>query len=403
MFNLLGVILVHIMVFSEKCRQYYRRHVEFTIQDVGLGSLLRLGECLMYHISVYINYVNSLQYTSGPKDVVLVLDVSGSMENYGRLELAKRAAITVIETLTVADRVAIVAFSEEARQIGGYDSLIRTTYENKQLLIHAIDELTSDGPTNFMAAFEVAFDAIDNTIKKEASSGCNNIAILFMTDGKISSGQFDVIELVNSYTNHIATEHGMDTTIFTFSLGETADHEVTKSLACSTGGIWTPVSDYTDDLIDAMSSYYKLYTLGLGEGSNEDFAAWVEPYEFHNPKGKIGTTISAPAFDRSVNPPIFIGVVGIDMYMDALEEVLLEDAMSSTMLQRFVMLSTARCPDIQLSECELDGLRFSGGGEEAKCGVCNSTSYTGIVPEQCEMMGDYPKNLWENTESECFF
>ena len=162
-----------------------------------------------------------------------------------------------------------------------------------------------------MAAFEVAFDAIDNTIKKEASSGCNNIAILFMTDGKISSGQFDVIELVNSYTDHIATEHGMDTTIFTFSLGETADHEVTKTLACSTGGIWTPVSDYTDDLIDAMSSYYKLYTLGLGEGNNEDFAAWVEPYEFHNPKGKIGTTVSVPVFDRSVNPPLFLGVVGV--------------------------------------------------------------------------------------------
>ena len=345
---------------------------------------------------------NSFQSNSGPKDVVLVLDVSGSMENYGRLELAKRAAITVIETLTVADRVAIVAFSEEAQQIGGYDSLIRTTYENKQLLIQAINELTSGGPTNFMAAFEVAFDAIDKTIQIEASSGCNNIAILFMTDGKISSGQSDVIELVNSYTNHIAAEHGMDTTIFTFSLGETADHEVTKSLACSTGGIWTPVSDYTDDLIDAMSSYYKLYTLGLGEGNNKDFAAWVEPYEFHNPKEKIGTTISVPVFDRSVNPPIFIGVVGVDMYMDALEEVLEEDAMSSTMLQRFVMLSTARCPDIQLTECELDALRFSGGGEEAKCGVCDSTSYTSLLPQQCEMMGDYPSNLWQNTESECF-
>lgn len=120
---------------------------------------------------------NSFQYISGPKDVVLVLDVSGSMENYGRLELAKRAAITVIETLTVADRMAIVTFSEEAQQIGGYDSLIRTTYENKQLLIQVINDLVSDGPTNFINAFQVAFNAIDNTIKKEASSGCNNIAI----------------------------------------------------------------------------------------------------------------------------------------------------------------------------------------------------------------------------------
>lgn len=37
--------------------------------------------------------------SSGPKDVVIVLDVSGSMSQYGRLDLAKEAAETVINTL----------------------------------------------------------------------------------------------------------------------------------------------------------------------------------------------------------------------------------------------------------------------------------------------------------------
>ena len=127
----------------------------------------------------------------------MVLDISGSMDQYGRLDLAKRAAITVIETLTVADRVAVISFSDEAQQIGGYDSLIRTTHENKQLLIQAINKLVPDGPTNFAAAFQTTFDAIDRTIRDEATSGCN-IAVLFMTDGKNTKGQFDVIELVNN-------------------------------------------------------------------------------------------------------------------------------------------------------------------------------------------------------------
>ena len=191
--------------------------------------------------------------SSGPKDVVLILDISGSMDQYGRLDLAKRAAITVIETLTVADRVAIITFSDEARVVGGYDKLIRTTNENKVLLIQAINELVPDGPTNFMAAFETAFDSLDKTIRDEATSGCN-IAVLFMTDGKITDGQFDVIELVNERTKQIANEFDRKTTIFTFSLGQAADHEVTKSIACSTGGIWTSVDDLSEDLIDAMSS-----------------------------------------------------------------------------------------------------------------------------------------------------
>mmetsp|Transcript_28667 Transcript_28667/g.52979 ORF Transcript_28667/g.52979 Transcript_28667/m.52979 type:complete len:654 (+) Transcript_28667:127-2088(+) len=338
--------------------------------------------------------------SSGPKDVVLVIDVSGSMEDYGRMDIAKEAAITIVETLTVADRVAVVSFSSRAAQIGGFNSLIRATNENKERLIKAIKNLDANEATNFYDAFNTAFNALDKTIRSESTSGCN-IAILFMTDGQISEGPGanEVIKLVNDRTGQLSATFDRNATLFTFSLGQQADHAVTKSIACSTNGIWTPVDDFTGDLVTAMSSYYKLFALGLGEGGNEDFTAWVEPYEFTNPAGKMGTTVSAPVYDRSVKPPLFLGVVAVDSYMDTLEQVLGEDATSSTMLQRFVLLSTARCPKLGLTECELDALRFLGGGEEATCGVCNST-YTGIVPEKCPFQSDLPNNLWHNTDME---
>ncbi|GAX26339.1 hypothetical protein FisN_16Lu180 [Fistulifera solaris] len=47
--------------------------------------------------------------SSGPKNIVLVLDKSGSMQG-ARMSLMKEAAIRVIETLTISDRVAIVVF-----------------------------------------------------------------------------------------------------------------------------------------------------------------------------------------------------------------------------------------------------------------------------------------------------
>ena len=151
-------------------------------------------------------------------------------------------------------------------------------------MIEAITDLQADGATNFYAAFDAAFNAIDQTIKDEDTSGCN-VAVLFMTDGQITDGpgENEVINLVKERTGEIATK----TTIFTFSIGNQADHKVTKSIACSTNGIWTPVDDFTDDLVTAMSSYYKLYALGLGEGDNGDWVAWVEPYEFHT-GGKDG-------------------------------------------------------------------------------------------------------------------
>ncbi|KAL3826889.1 hypothetical protein ACHAXA_000857 [Cyclostephanos tholiformis] len=336
--------------------------------------------------------------SSGPKDVVLVLDVSGSMEDYGRMDIAKEAAITVVGTLTVADRFAVITFSSNASQLGGYTGLIRATIENQNQLVQAIKELKPQGGTNFNNAFANAFDALDETIRNEATSGCN-IAILFMTDGQVSEGPgaVEVISLVNERTKQLEMNFSRKTTIFTFSLGKEADHTITKTIACNTGGIWTPVSDVYGDLISAMSAYYKLFALGLGVGGNEDFAAWVEPYKFYT-RGVIGTTVSVPVYDRSVTPPLFLGVVAVGWDMSAIKQILGEEATSSTMLERFVARSTALCPKIELSACELDALRFLSGGEDATCAVCNTTDYAGIVPETCPFQSDLPKDPWDNAD-----
>ena len=92
----------------------------------------------------------------------------------------------------------------------------------------------------------------------------------------------------------------------------------------------------------------------------------------------------APVYDRSVTPHLFLGVVGVDQPLDALERILGEDASGSAMLKRFIALSTAMCPSIELGECELEELRFIGGGEEAMCGTCpDNYSVTSIIPEEC--------------------
>ena len=85
--------------------------------------------------------------------------------------------------------------------------------------------------------------------------------------------------------------------------------------------------------------------------------------------------------------------------MSDIEQILGEDASSSTMLDRFVSRSTARCPKIDLTKCELEALRFLSAGKVSTCGVCNNTSYTGIVPEKCPLQSDLPKDIWVNSDS----
>ena len=259
--------------------------------------------------------------SSGPKNVVLVIDISGSMgDDDGkeatvgiRMRMTMEAAVTIIDTLTVADSFTVIAFSSEAYQLGGTNYLLEANSANKELLKAEINKLKPDGATNFLAAFTTAFDVIDNTVANEATKK-QRIAILFMTDGKIgeimnADGKEEetkkVIDLVNERTNKLS-EISRDVTIFTYSLGKDADVNVTKNISCRTGGIWTPVDDYDGDLVGEMSSYYKLFALGHGEGANEDAVSWVEPYKFIF-RGVMGTTVSVPVYDRSVVPSVFLG------------------------------------------------------------------------------------------------
>ncbi|CBJ31633.1 conserved unknown protein [Ectocarpus siliculosus] len=181
--------------------------------------------------------------SSGPKDVVIVLDVSGSMSQYGRLDLAKEAAETVINTLGADSFVNVVTFSETARVLlTNSTTLVRATEDNLGELVSLVQNLEFDLAnvgTNFGAAFETTFDILEaSRTSEETSSNCQT-AIVFLTDGN---------------TN----------------VGLSTDEVTSKQIACDTGGIYEHVED-GGDLSQAMAFFYRYYSIGLGD--NEDFVA----------------------------------------------------------------------------------------------------------------------------------
>jgi hypothetical protein len=179
----------------------------------------------------------------------------------GRIRMAREVAVTIVDTLTAADSFAVVAFSTLADQLGGTDLLIEANSANKDCLKAEINQLELDGQTNFRAAFTTVFDAIDNTLANKGTLVNWPIAFQFMMDGKIEENTYNttneeetknVIDLVNKRTRKLS-KISRDVTIFTYSLGKEADHNVTKTIACSTGGIWTLVKD-CGNLVGKMSS-----------------------------------------------------------------------------------------------------------------------------------------------------
>ena len=151
--------------------------------------------------------------SSGPKNVVLVIDTSGSMNEYDRIDLAMQAARTIIETLMVADRVAVVPFDNTARVltmegIPAARGRVRATNKNKDALLRAISSLEGAGMTNFYDAYDKTFELIEQTIQQDSTSVCN-VVVLFLTDGVISKGPGakEVIDLVSSKATAIKSKY----------------------------------------------------------------------------------------------------------------------------------------------------------------------------------------------------
>jgi hypothetical protein len=264
---------------------------------------------------------------------------------------------------------------------------MRATNDTKELLKQKIRDMTAGGGTNFLTAFERAFDVFEEAIPQELFVDCNT-AVLFLTDGENrASDDGVVLEYVGRRIADIESQISHPIRIFTYSVSDVEDvHELPKSLACSTtsNGVWSKIVR-PEDIVEGLSSYETLFALGLGEGNNRNFTAWVEPYEFFNAK-IIGTTVSAPVFDRSVNPPLLVGVVGMDFPMSALDRALGVPLGSTATFDRVVRSSTAQCPNLNISSCQLESFRAVGpAGSEAQCSVpCNETaSSLSLEAEQC--------------------
>ena len=316
----------------------------------------------------------------------------------------KEAVIRVINTLGISDYVAVVPFSTDAYSLA--PNLIPATDENKKLLIRDVNNLSPGGRTDFYKGFDKSFDILKRSADElELTTNCHK-AILFLTDGEFNSDFYkkdDLFDLIDAKMAHYAIQDESQPVIFSYSFGGSADETIPKQLACLHDGIWAQIGEDikgNGDLAESMGGFYKYFAYGLGDDINEDFVAWVSPYEFATGVG-LGTTASAPVYDRSVEPPVLAGVVGIDLSFAALERALgPEDAQSrAIVIEQLAVRSKAKCPSLQLSTCQLESLRYWGGNMFSK-GLChgdeevNTCDLTPITSTSCNDISRL--DVWNN-------
>jgi Ca-activated chloride channel family protein len=115
-----------------------------------------------------------------PKDIVFVLDTSGSMAEGGKLDQAKKALRFCLENLNADDRFEIIRFSTEAEPLFG--KLAPFDHEGRDAARQFIDQFRPIGGTAIHEALHLAVKTMPHDPARPAF-------IVFLTDGRPTIGE----------------------------------------------------------------------------------------------------------------------------------------------------------------------------------------------------------------------
>uniref|UniRef100_F6U8C6 Calcium voltage-gated channel auxiliary subunit alpha2delta 2 n=1 Tax=Ornithorhynchus anatinus TaxID=9258 RepID=F6U8C6_ORNAN len=133
-----------------------------------------------------------IQGASSPKDMVIIVDVSGSVSGL-TLKLMKTSVCEMLDTLSDDDYVNVASFNEKAQPVSCFNQLVQANVRNKKVFKEAVQNMVAKGTTGYKAGFEYAFDQLQNSNITRAN--CNKMIMMF-TDGGEDRVQ-DVFEKYN--------------------------------------------------------------------------------------------------------------------------------------------------------------------------------------------------------------
>ncbi len=117
------------------------------------------------------------------KDIVLVIDRSGSMSSNDKIEQAKEALSFILKNLNAEDRFQVVMFNDSIE--GFFDHLTSCDQEHIERALDMVDRIEARGGTNIHKALERAFQTLT------ASAAERPKYIIFLTDGLPTVGKTD--------------------------------------------------------------------------------------------------------------------------------------------------------------------------------------------------------------------
>jgi Ca-activated chloride channel family protein len=177
-----------------------------------------------------------------PKEVIFVVDVSGSMAG-DKIEQVREAASYCLNRLGPGDRFNIIPFNEQPTLFR--DETVPATKDNVNAGLAFVKELTAGGGTNIDGA-------LGKGLASASAEAVGPTMVVFLTDGKPTVGERNVPDIV---ANARAANENANARIFSFGVGYKVRTELLDDLSRKNGGT-TQYVEPGEDLELAVTSFY---------------------------------------------------------------------------------------------------------------------------------------------------
>jgi Ca-activated chloride channel family protein len=215
-------------------------------KDVGLTALFHrpvAGEP-GYAMLLLTPKIEMSQKYEVPRDMVMILDTSGSMRGV-KMEQAKKALKYCLNNLGPKDRFALMNFATTVNKYK--DGMLENTPDQLEQARKWVDHLEATGGTAIN-------DALAAGLELRTKDESRTFTIVFFTDGQPTVGETNIDRILK---NTLA-RNSANTRIFTFGVGDDVNASLLDKLADETRAVATYVRPAEDIEAKVSSLYAKI-------------------------------------------------------------------------------------------------------------------------------------------------
>ncbi|XP_034022183.1 voltage-dependent calcium channel subunit alpha-2/delta-2a isoform X1 [Thalassophryne amazonica] len=255
-----------------------------------------------------------IQGASSPKDMVIIVDVSGSVSGL-TLKLMKTSVVEMLDTLSDDDYVNVARFNEKADAVVQcFKNLVQANIRNKKIFKEAVMHMQAKGTTDYKSGFTFAFEQLLNE-SSTPRANCNKMIMMF-TDG----GEDRAQEIFEKYNWPNKTVR-----VFTFSVGQ-HNYDVTplQWIACANKGYYFEIPSIGAIRINTQEYLDVLGRPMVLAGSVAKQVKWTNVYQDALGLGLV-ITGTMPVFNHtadsgSAQNQLILGVMGVDIAISEIKK-----------------------------------------------------------------------------------